>query len=439
MFYKSIHTAYGLSAMANAQALGVPINLTEMAVGDGNGNPVVPAESQTQLVRERFRATVNRVYQDPANALRFTAEMIIPADVGGFTLREIGIFDSHGGLFVVGNLPDTYKPTGLDGAYADTIVRVEFFVANTDVVTLQIDPSVAVATHTWILNTVTPGWLLPGGTTFQILRKRSNADGDVEWHDPDVANIFVDTIEETQTLADGQTIVDLAVVNTLGLAVYIDGLRLRADQWSADPLYATRLTLASAYPAGTQFVGAQNEPAGNMPEPLRRSQNLDDVLDKPLARQNINVFSRSETRQMAPPGLVAFFARATTPTGWLKANGAAVSRAAYADLFAAIGTTFGAGDGVNTFNLPDMRGEFVRGWDDGRGVDPDRTIGSWQPDELKAHSHATKFDNRAGLDKDHYLKGARYWDDGTAGFPTNPAGGAETRPRNRALLACIKW
>ncbi|MCK9131735.1 phage tail protein [Haemophilus influenzae] len=64
-------------------------------------------------------------------------------------------------------------------------------------------------------------------------------------------------------------------------------------------------------------------------------------------------------------GEVAFFARTTPPSGWLKANGAAVSRTTYAALFAAIGTTFGAGDGSSTFNLPDLRGEFVRGLDDG--------------------------------------------------------------------------
>ena len=76
-----------------------------MAVGDGNGNPTTPTESQTQLVRERFRATVNRVYQNPDMPTMFTAELIIPASVGGFTLREVGLFDSNGNLFIVGNLP----------------------------------------------------------------------------------------------------------------------------------------------------------------------------------------------------------------------------------------------------------------------------------------------------------------------------------------------
>jgi len=78
------------------------------------------------------------------------------------------------------------------------------------------------------------------------------------------------------------------------------------------------------------------------------------------------------------PGAVIFVAKGTAPSGYLKANGAAVSRTAYAALFAAIGTTFGVGDGATTFNLPDFRGEFLRGLDDGRGIDSGRTIGTSQ-------------------------------------------------------------
>ena len=163
--FKTIHTLHGLQSMAAAESSGVPINLTHIAVGDGNGNAVEPSDDQTQLVRERYRAAVNRVYQDPANPLRFTAELVIPATEGGFTLREVGVFDADGALFVVGNLPDTYKPTAADGAFSDTVVRVEFMTANADVVTLQVDPNVAVATQTWITNNITAAALIPGGTT----------------------------------------------------------------------------------------------------------------------------------------------------------------------------------------------------------------------------------------------------------------------------------
>ena len=82
-------------------------------------------------------------------------------------------------------------------------------------------------------------------------------------------------------------------------------------------------------------------------------------------------------------GEVAYFARTTPPSGWLKANGAAVSRTTYAALFAAIGTTFGAGDGRTTFNLPDLRGEFIRGLDDGRNIDRGRRLGTAQGDAIR--------------------------------------------------------
>lgn len=448
MAYKVIHTAIGLQLLAQAEATGTPINLTHVAVGDGNGNPVTPAEGQTGLVRERFRTTVNTVYQNPDNPAMYTVEAIIPAATGGFVMRELGVFDANGNLFIVGNLPDTTKPTDADGAFSDTVIQIPFLVTNAADITLLVDPNVVVATRQWILNTITVCALLPGGTTGQILKKKSNACGDVEWADPDVADVVVDVIEERQTLAASQTSVTWAVVTTRGLAVYIEGVRIPkgagADEWSVDPADPdTGIILGKSYPAGTRIVGAQNDPTGSVPFPLERDQNLADVPNKALGRANLDVFSKSETRQMAPAGLVAGFARTSAPTGWLKCNGAAISRTAYADLFAAIGTTYGAGDGFNTFNLPDFRGEFPRFLDDGRGVDTGRVLGSWQEDQIKAHTHnipawrATQIDSTGGP----YAVGA---DTGAGGsvqsdIVTKPSIGSETRPRNVAMLACIKF
>lgn len=136
-----------------------------------------------------------------------------------------------------------------------------------------------------------------------------------------------------------------------------------------------------------------------------------------------------------PPGTVIHVAKNSAPTGFLKANGAAVSRTTYAALFAAIGTTFGAGDGSTTFNLPDLRGEFVRGWDDSRGVDSGRSFGSWQDDAFESHTHAYYGSTGAYV----YLSaGAIPVYDNWSGT-TGATGGSETRPRNVALLACIKY
>jgi len=140
-----------------------------------------------------------------------------------------------------------------------------------------------------------------------------------------------------------------------------------------------------------------------------------------------------------PAGTVITVAMNTAPTGYLKANGAVVSRSTYAALFAAIGTTFGAGDGSTTFALPDLRGEFIRGWDDGRGVDSGRAFGSAQADEFKSHTHDLIGGTGTPNNAQQGVAGA------TPNPPTNKiggalaSGGAETRPRNVALLACIKF
>lgn len=391
MAFKTIHTKYGLSAMSSAEATGTPINLTHMAVGDGNGNPVEPDWLQATLVRERYRSTINRVYQDPVDSTRFTAELVVPASEGGWTMRELAVFDAAGSMFVVGNLPETYKPLPEEGSFGDAVLQLHFVVTNASVVNISIDPNVAVASQAWVINNMTAATIIPGGTVGQLLGKASNADGDYEWQSPDAINVTVDTVAEKQLLAASQTVVDLTVTTTYGLAVYVDGLRLDmgsgAGEWQPHETIETRLTLGQSYPAGTRITLVNNEPAGSAPAPLERAKNLSDVQDKAAARTNLDVFSQAEARQMAPAGLIGHFARNTAPAGWLKANGAAVSRTAYADLFAAIGATFGAGDGFTSFNLPDLRGEFVRGWDDARGVDGGRAFGSSQAGAIQSHTH----------------------------------------------------
>lgn len=144
------------------------------------------------------------------------------------------------------------------------------------------------------------------------------------------------------------------------------------------------------------------------------------------------------------PGTIAYVGMNSTPTGWLKANGAAVSRSAYADLFAAIGTTYGSGDGSSTFNLPDLRGEFPRGFDDGRGVDSGRSIGSSQSDAVQSHEHALQSWYGSSGDGSRNPNNQGYGNAGPYGnnINTQTQSGntaAETRPRNIALLACIKF
>ncbi len=154
-------------------------------------------------------------------------------------------------------------------------------------------------------------------------------------------------------------------------------------------------------------------------------------------------------------GLITYFARSTAPNGWLKANGAAVSRTTYVALFTEIGTTFGAGDGANTFNLPDLRGEFLRGWDDGRGVDSGRGFGTWQSGSPVVHDDVggTASFNIAALGDGTNVAWSSIADPWVGAFPLTmyDASAASfvdannkgfinmSRPRNVAFLPCIKY
>ena len=139
-------------------------------------------------------------------------------------------------------------------------------------------------------------------------------------------------------------------------------------------------------------------------------------------------------------GTVAYFGMSTAPAGWLKANGAAISRFAYADLFAAIGTTYGAGDGSTTFVVPDLRGEFPRGWDDGRGADSGRGIGTTQSHAFGSHNHGFGMDGTVGSTKVNPGSTWGFAGSGAGqGHTVSTVGDTETRPRNVALLACIKY
>ena len=160
-------------------------------------------------------------------------------------------------------------------------------------------------------------------------------------------------------------------------------------------------------------------------------------------------FDGNVNTAFTPAGAVMAFAQAGTPDGWLKANGLNVSRTTYATLFAAIGTTYGVGDGSTTFGLPDMRGEFARGLDDGRGVDAGRTLGSSQADEFESHNHAITSNfilgntdntrNNSNQVADRGATNSNYDPNANPTYTAANSGGTETRPRNVALLYCIKY
>ncbi|AUY08137.1 phage tail protein [Aeromonas sp. ASNIH2] len=148
--YFAIPTDAGQAKIANALALGVPLKITHMAVGDGNGQPVTPNAAQTALVREKRRAPINTLFQDPTNQSQLVAEQIIPENVGDWWIREAGIFSEDGTLIAIANTPDTYKPLLSSGAGRTQVIRIVLIVSDTSAVELKIDPAVVLATRKYV-------------------------------------------------------------------------------------------------------------------------------------------------------------------------------------------------------------------------------------------------------------------------------------------------
>lgn len=171
---------------------------------------------------------------------------------------------------------------------------------------------------------------------------------------------------------------------------------------------------------------------------LWHAGNFDPATRAPLVHAHTTADITDLQDRYWPAGELRLYARAAAPAGVrvLAANGAAVSRTTYARLFAEIGTTYGAGDGATTFNLPDWRGVFFRGLDQGRGLDPARALGVLQLSQNLAHDHG--YLTPVGTDNTQAGSGVQggYTQQAST---TGASGGAEARPVNHALLACITY
>ena len=148
-FY-TLLTDIGAAKLASAAALGVPLKITHMAVGDGGGVLPTPDAKQTALVNEKRRAALNMLYIDPQNSSQIIAEQVIPENEGGWWIREVGLFDESGALIAVGNCPESYKPQLAEGSGRTQTVRMVLITSSTDNITLKIDPAVVLATRKYV-------------------------------------------------------------------------------------------------------------------------------------------------------------------------------------------------------------------------------------------------------------------------------------------------
>ena len=342
--YFALLTNIGAAKLANATALGAKVEITQMAVGDGNGALPTPNPAQTALTHELRRAQLNMLTIDPVNTNQIIAEQVIPEDVGGWWIREIGLFDKDGDMIAVANCAETYKPQLQEGSGRVQVIRVILIVSSTEAVTLKIDPSVVLATRKYVDDKI----IEVKAYADELLKKHIEAESPHKQY-PLIANAL-------KEMADAGLIND--VLKNLGLGN------------------------GSALPVGVP-----------VPWPT-----------------------------------------ATAPTGWLKCNGAAFTATQYPKLALA----------YPTLVLPDLRGEFLRGWDDGRGVDSGRTLLSAQSGSVirqSAGPTASSTSNPANVwDNESFdsITSQTLW--GVINATTQVAGGrvGTVRPRNIAFNYIVR-
>ncbi|WP_431621985.1 phage tail protein [Enterobacter roggenkampii] len=347
--YYAVLTNVGAAKLANATALGAQVEITQMAVGDGNGVLPTPNQAQTALVHELRRKPLNSLSIDPNNANQIIAEQVIPEDEGGWWIREIGLFDKDGDMIAVANCAETYKPQLQEGSGRVQVVRMILIVSSTAAVTLKIDPSVVLATRKYVDD--------------QIIQVKSYVDQKMAAHvaaaDPHKQYAPKEspalTGRPTAPTAEGKdsstqiantAFVQAAIAALVGSSPEaLDTLNELAAALGNDPNFATTVT---------------NSLAGKMD----KSANGSDIENVSVFLQNLGLGEGSAL----PVGVPVPWPLATPPTGWLKCNGAAFTASQYPKLALA----------YPSLRLPDLRGEFIRGWDDGRNADAGRIILSYQ-------------------------------------------------------------
>ncbi|WP_267269465.1 phage tail protein [Pseudomonas protegens] len=457
----AILTAVGEAKQANATALGTPWTFKEMAVGDANGTDPIPNRAQTKLINEWRRAPVNQVRTDPANPNIIITEQVIPPDVGGRWIREIGLFDADGDLVAVANCAPSFKPLLAQGTGKTQVIRMNFIVANTAQIVLKIDPAVVLATREYVDNAVIEALAKLDFKHSAVVATTANiALSGIQTIDgvllPADARVLVKN--QTQAKDNGLYVVsstgvwtraqdaDTSLEVTPGLFVSIEKGTVNGDSvWQLvtdGPIVLGTTPLAFEMAIGRTGISAGSYAnvtvdkygrviAGTNPSTLA-GHGITDTYTKAEIE---SIVAQSSS---LPVGSMVAFPRASVPPGFLEIDGSVQSIAAYPDLAAYLGTTFNKGDeGAGNFRLPESRGEFLRGWDHGRGVDAGRALGTWQADEFKSHTHPIANQNTygSGGSSGPLHNGAKV---GELTQPTSPTGGTETRPRNLSVMWCIK-
>ncbi|HIF8097200.1 TPA: phage tail protein, partial [Escherichia coli] len=411
--------------LANATMLGSKLNLTQMAVGDANGVLPTPDPAQTKLINQKRIAPLNLLSVDPNNQSQIIAEQIIPENEGGFWIREIGLYDDEGVLIAVANCPETYKPQLQEGSGRTQTIRMILVVTNTEAITLKIDPSVVLATRKYVDDEVLELKLYVDDQMRNHIAAQDPHTQYAQKHNPTFTGE-----PKAPTPAAGNNTTRIATTEFVQAAITalingapatLDTLKEIAAAINNDPKFSTTINNA-----------------------LSGKQPLDETLTHLSGKDVAGLLAYLGLGEGSalPVGVPVPWPSVTPPTGWLKCNGAAFSAEEYPELAKA----------YPSGKLPDLRGEFIRGWDDGRGVDTGRAILSAQEWLTGSHCHYIRSwdawsntvlepNDRQGdslLSTDNAVQEGAINGRFNSQYRTEFSGGNETRPRNIAFNYIVR-
>lgn len=363
--YFAILTDRGEAKLANAQALGTQVQYSHMAVGDGNGNLPVPDRLQPALVREQYRAGLNELKVDPLNASQIIAELVIPENIGGWWIREMGIYDADGDLVAVANCPPSYKPQLAEGSGRTQVLRIVLIVSSTAAVQLKIDPSVVLATRAYADSLIAVHMLSADPHKQYRLRGAfTSLNATTALAAAHEGVILLDASAGDRTLTLPPSDAALGVRDFLIRRVDNTGTRAKVQASGADKIkFHTHLNAAGygfLYLMGAgDWWYLRSDGAGSW-IPVSR---LDTT---PIGRVTFETTIAFAPGGNGPIGGIVYN-RADWPWLWdhAQASGMLTTEA----LRTGLEGGWTSGDGAATFRGPDGRGEFVRIQDDGRGVD----------------------------------------------------------------------
>ncbi|MBS5840556.1 MAG: phage tail protein [Pseudomonas sp.] len=431
----AILTALGEAKQAQADASGTPWLITDLGVGDANGTDPVPDRLQTSLINEQRRAPLNRLSADTSKPGLLIAEQIIPPEVGGWWIKEMGLYDVDGDLIAVANCAPSYKPLLSQGSARTQVVRMVFVISSTANVALSVDPSVVVATREYVDEQVREAFQHQDykasaqvATTESIaLAGLQNIDGFVvsdqarvlvkNQTSPEENGLYTASPDRWLRSADA----DSNAKVTAGLLVHIEQGEKNADSlWQLISNDAIEVGVSALHfemacgPTGIQAGTYRRVEvdrygrviAGSDPASIGFYLEVPRVAQEPVIY--VPPFGLMEWRaergiyRSVDCGDILLHGAATPKAGTLKANGQAINKSDYAGLWSWAqdngllvpasdwlpGTAFYCEVDADLFRIPDLRGEFAVAWDDSRAVDPGREFGSHKDSQNKAHTHS---------------------------------------------------